>query len=62
MSREERIWKMMYRLCDDIKTAMDSKLEEKDTLLNKITFDDIAEIKDFISDSLNNIFKTPTNE
>lgn len=62
MTKEEQIWKMMYRLCDNIKTAMDSKLEEKDTQLNKITFDDIAEIKDFISDSLNNIFKNTTND
>ena len=57
MTREERIWKMMYRLCDDIKTSMDSKSEEKDFDYKKITFDDIVEIKDFISDSLNNIFK-----
>lgn len=57
MIREEHIWKMMYRLCDNIKTTMNSKLEEKDFDYKKITFNDIAEIKDYISDSLNNIFK-----
>ena len=62
MGREEYIWKMMYRLCDNIKSAMDSKLEEKDFDGKKITFNDIAEIKDFISDSLNNIFKNTENE
>ena len=54
--RKSQIWKNMYHLFDNVKTIMDEKLEEKEFDFSKISFGDIASIKDYLNDNLNLIF------